>query len=105
MSIYSQPCVFVFFLCFILFNYWMISLIACVRIGNTFGSLSMGRHAMGPSLLYVRRKFSTASLLVALDVMISIRITVSGDRSPRAVGNDGRVSLDDNTELDKGAPF
>ena len=48
---------------------------------------------------------STASLRVASEFMISICITVSGERRPWAVGKDGRVSLDDKTELERGAPF
>jgi hypothetical protein len=45
---------------------------------------------------------SALSLLPLLLVIMSIRITVSGERRPCAVGNAGRVSLELRTEFDKG---
>lgn len=57
---------------------------------------------MGPNLRYVSRKYETASLRRRFLVISSIRMTVSGERRPCAVGKDGKVSVPERTELDRG---
>lgn len=76
------------------------SRMASVRYGKTSGSLSIGRHDKGPCFWYVSKKESRASLRCPWLLSLSIRITVSGDRIPWAVGNAGSVSQDASTELD-----
>ena len=77
------------------------SLIASVSLGRMQGSESIGRHAMGPSLRSVSRKLSSgAERELAAAVISSIRWTISGDRTPCAVGKKGRVSDAARTELD-----
>jgi hypothetical protein len=62
----------------------------------------MGRHDMGPSLRYVSRKFTSAALRRCeyARVTSSMRMTVSGDKMPCAVGHEGSVSHDASTECD-----
>ena len=60
----------------------------------------MGRHDKGPCWRYVSKKESRASLRCPWLLSLSIRITVSGERIPWAVGKDGSVSQDASTELD-----
>jgi hypothetical protein len=81
-------------------GYETMSRIASVRCGSTSGSLSIGRQERGPSFRYVFKKDNTAGLRFPSSVSSSIRMTVSGDKSPWAVGKEGSVSQLARTELE-----
>lgn len=78
---------------------YAISLIALVNSGRTHGSESMGKHAMGPCLLYVWRNLWSGAPISSSSCVSAILITTSGLSSPCAVRNVGRVSLAARTEL------
>lgn len=73
---------------------------ALVNSGNTYGSLNILKHAMGPRLLYNLRNLCNAEPFSSRSTVFAIRITTSGDNNPWAVWKEGRVSLGDNTDVD-----
>lgn len=77
---------------------------ASVKCGRIDGSDRKVRQDMGPLDRYVSRNSDKASLLSPIGVIWSIRITVSGERSPWAVENVGRMSQLARTELDSDVP-
>lgn len=82
------------------------SLIALVRCGRTSGSDSIERQLIGPFLRYCLRNRSTASLLCASSsTSSSMRITVSGESNPWAVGKEGSVSPSANTEFESSVEY
>jgi hypothetical protein len=94
---------------FILPTFYKISLMASVNLGKTSSSLKNGRQAMGPSFLYLSKNILTVRNWTisfpppcCVFIRFSILNTVSGDKSPWAVGKDGRVSDELRTEFERG---
>lgn len=74
---------------------------ALVNSDNTFSSLNIPKHAIGPLLLYVFKKLCNDPLTSkSPSYVLAIRITTSGDNIPCAVWNDGRVSDGERTDDD-----